>query len=414
MSEADERHAPRQGFGTRAIRAASTPPASSARPPNSVPIYQSVTFAAEDVGGARRHPRPTDARLRLRAHRQPDRRRPGATPSPSWRAREAGFAFASGMAAIHATLVSLLRAGDRIVCTRAVYGSTRALHRPRSSGASASRSSSSTRPTPTRSRRRSRHADAGALPGDHLQPHHRRGRPGASWSSAPTAAGVTVVVDNTFASPYLCRPLELGADLVVESATKWIGGHSDVLAGVVAGPRPSDRRGACGRDRHGRHRCAPFSAFLVLRGMETLHVRMDRHCASALALARLLEARPEVRRVALPGPAQPSPGGRRPAAAARRRRHARRSTWAIARTAAARSSTRLTHPARAPPRWGASRPSPSTRPPARIASSTTSELRGGRDPPGAGARLGRAWRTSTTWSPTSSAGARRRARAVPA
>jgi cystathionine beta-lyase/cystathionine gamma-synthase len=112
--------------------------------------------------------------------------------------------------------------------------------------------------------------------------------------------GIPVIVDNTFASPYLCRPLELGADLVVESCTKWIGGHSDVLAGAVAGSR--DRIAAVREvEIDTGAMIAPFSAFLVLRGMETLHVRMDRHCDSALALARFLEERPDVRSVAYPG-----------------------------------------------------------------------------------------------------------------
>jgi methionine-gamma-lyase len=112
--------------------------------------------------------------------------------------------------------------------------------------------------------------------------------------------GVTVVVDNTFASPFLCRPLELGADLVVESCTKWIGGHSDVVAGSVAGSRELvSRVKALEVDAGGI--AAPFTAFLVLRGIETLHVRMERHCATALALARFLEARPEVASVMYPG-----------------------------------------------------------------------------------------------------------------
>ncbi|MGH7635194.1 MAG: trans-sulfuration enzyme family protein, partial [Gemmatimonadaceae bacterium] len=101
--------------------------------------------------------------------------------------------------------------------------------------------------------------------------------------------GITVSVDNTFASPWLCRPAELGADLVIEALTKWIGGHSDVLAGGVSGR--ADLIAAIRRvqiDTGGT--LAPQSAFLVLRGIETLHVRMERHSSNALALARHLEA----------------------------------------------------------------------------------------------------------------------------
>ncbi|MGZ3587179.1 MAG: trans-sulfuration enzyme family protein, partial [Candidatus Limnocylindrales bacterium] len=113
-------------------------------------------------------------------------------------------------------------------------------------------------------------------------------------------AGVPLVVDNTFASPYLCRPLELGADLVVESCTKWIGGHSDVLAGAVSGRRELVERIAAGQIDVGGT-VAPFNAFLALRGLTTLAVRMDRHSQSALALARFLEAAPEPRAVFYPG-----------------------------------------------------------------------------------------------------------------
>ncbi len=114
------------------------------------------------------------------------------------------------------------------------------------------------------------------------------------------AHGAAVVVDNTFASPYLCQPLGFGADLVVESATKWLSGHSDVVAGVVAGA--AERISAVQQvaiDTGGI--VAPMSAFLVLRGMQTLHVRMDRHSETALRLGRRLEAAGAVRRVSYPG-----------------------------------------------------------------------------------------------------------------
>jgi methionine-gamma-lyase len=112
--------------------------------------------------------------------------------------------------------------------------------------------------------------------------------------------GATVVVDNTFASPYVCEPLSLGADVVVESGTKWLSGHSDVIAGVVAGTSGFiERVRDVAVDTGGI--IAPFSAFLVLRGMQTLHVRMDRHSASALALARQLAGAPGVLRVVYPG-----------------------------------------------------------------------------------------------------------------
>jgi len=113
-------------------------------------------------------------------------------------------------------------------------------------------------------------------------------------------AGIPSIVDNTFASPYLCRPLELGADLVVESATKYLSGHSDVLAGVVAGDRATIDAVRDAQVQTGAT-IAPFAAFLVLRGIATLAVRMDRHAASAAALAAWLAAERGVARVLYPG-----------------------------------------------------------------------------------------------------------------
>jgi methionine-gamma-lyase len=103
-------------------------------------------------------------------------------------------------------------------------------------------------------------------------------------------------VDNTFASPYVCRPLELGADLVVESATKYLGGHSDVLAGAVAGSADFIREVRRVQIDTGAT-LAPFAAFLVLRGIATLGVRLERHAASATALATWLERQDGVTRV---------------------------------------------------------------------------------------------------------------------
>ena len=125
-----------------------------------------------------------------------------------------------------------------------------------------------------------------------------------TWHAWPELAhrhGAVVVVDNTFASPYLCRPLELGADLVVESATKWLSGHSDVIAGVVAGRARAHRRRPAREHRHRRHRRALQRLPRAARASQTLHVRMDRHTQSAATLARRLEAHPDVRRVAYPG-----------------------------------------------------------------------------------------------------------------
>jgi cystathionine beta-lyase/cystathionine gamma-synthase len=286
-----------RGFGTRAIKAATRAPRVE-QGPAAVPIYQSATFHAADVDDYARligfeKPGYTYARIE----------NPTADAMAGafgeLHAGEAGFAFGSGMAAIHAALLSLLSAGDRIVCTRAVYGSTRALLEhvfarlgvnvvfvdPTDLDAVAHALAQS----PTRVL----YAETISNPTIVVADLERLAELGH-------AHGAAVVVDNTFASPYLCQPLDLGADLVVESATKWLSGHSDVIAGAVAGSAERiEAIRAVAIDTGGI--VAPFSAFLVLRGMQTLHVRMDRHSQTAQALAELLEATPSVQRVTYPG-----------------------------------------------------------------------------------------------------------------
>jgi cystathionine gamma-synthase/methionine-gamma-lyase len=113
--------------------------------------------------------------------------------------------------------------------------------------------------------------------------------------------GARLVVDNTIPSPYLLRPIEHGADLVVHSATKYLGGHGDALAGVVVAARqlPLDSLGRYARLLGGV--LSGFDARLIARGMQTLALRMKQHCSNALAVARWLQERPEVRRVYYPG-----------------------------------------------------------------------------------------------------------------
>ncbi|MBW9146772.1 methionine gamma-lyase [Clostridium sp. CM027] len=111
-----------------------------------------------------------------------------------------------------------------------------------------------------------------------------------------------VMVDNTFSTPYIQRPLELGADVVVHSGTKFLNGHGDVIAGFVIGSKVfidevrlfgvKDMTGAC---------LSPFDAYLIIRGMKTLEIRMDRHCESAMSVAKFLEAHPAVENVYFPG-----------------------------------------------------------------------------------------------------------------
>jgi cystathionine beta-lyase/cystathionine gamma-synthase len=297
MDEPRDPNAPTRGFGTRAIRTATRAPRVE-QGSAAVPIYQSATFHARDVddyaeliGFSRpgytysRIENPTASAL--------------ADAFAELHGAEAGFAFGSGMAAIHATLLSLLGAGERIVCTRAVYGSTRSLLDtilarlgvsvvyvdPTDADAVAAALGAA----PTRVLYAETIANPSIVVADL-----------ARLAELAHRHGATMVVDDTFASPYLCQPIGLGADLVVESATKWLSGHSDVIAGVVAGRRAAiEAIRDVSIDTGGI--ISPFSAFLVLRGLQTLHVRMDRHSQSALALARAFESHPAVLSVVYPG-----------------------------------------------------------------------------------------------------------------
>jgi cystathionine gamma-lyase len=113
--------------------------------------------------------------------------------------------------------------------------------------------------------------------------------------------GAVCVVDNTFATPYLQRPLELGADLVVHSLTKYLGGHSDVVGGSILGNDATLREQIAFHQNAVGAQFGPMDAFLVLRGLKTLHVRMDRHCQNAIAVANKLEESDLVDRVIYPG-----------------------------------------------------------------------------------------------------------------
>jgi methionine-gamma-lyase len=273
------------GFSTRAIRAAHRAPPVDQRP-TSVPIYQTVTFSSDDaaeLGAVLTDEQPGYAYSRID--------NPTVTALAAAVAElegaEAGYALASGMAAIHAAVVSLVSTGDRIVATRASYGTTRALFSDilgrlgvttayvDMTDANAVEAALAAAPT------RILYAETIANPTIVVADH-------AALAEIAHRYGALYVVDNTFASPYLCRPLELGADLVVESATKYLSGHSDVLAGVVSGR--SDLIDAIRTLQIDTGASlAPNSAFLVLRGISTLAIRMERHAATAAALAAWLE-----------------------------------------------------------------------------------------------------------------------------
>ena len=123
----------------------------------------------------------------------------------------------------------------------------------------------------------------------------------ASLSEVAHDAGALLVVDSTFAGPTLQRPLQLGADYVVHSLTKYLNGHGDALGGIVLGPRKGIQRIRKDMLVHLGGAMSPFNAWLILRGLATLPLRMERHCRNALEVARFLETHPKVARVVYPG-----------------------------------------------------------------------------------------------------------------
>jgi methionine-gamma-lyase len=289
----DEERRPR--FATRAIHGAKAPPVEQETP--SVPIYQTATFRFEDS----------------KAYAETiDFRRPGYTytrgyGNPTLAAFEnvmadlegtgAALSFASGMAAIHTVVTTLARSGDRIVSSPELYGGTYSLFHtvlPRY-GIEVSFVDP-----------HDPDAVAAALPGAALFYVETIANPNVTVADLEALgricaeAGVPAVVDNTFASPALCTPARYGFGFVLHSATKYIGGHHDLTGGVVC----------CSAEDLPRLRStvietggtmAPLEAWLAMRGLATLELRIERHSASAHVLAEWLERHPKVERVHYPG-----------------------------------------------------------------------------------------------------------------
>ncbi len=284
------------GFSTRAIKAASRVPDAPQAPVN-VPIYQTSTFEvasalelAELLGFARpghsytRYSNPTHAALE--------------EALAELEGAEACHITASGMAAMHGIVMSLLRSGDELLIPHAVYGGMVGLSRT-----ILSRAGIGVRAVDTTDVE----AVAAAI-GERTRLVWLETISNPTTAMADIAAiaelaharGVPVAVDNTFASPYLSNPLALGADLVMHSATKYIGGHSDLTGGAILG---SAERVAAAREIvvNAGGNAAPLEAFLALRGLKTLAIRMDRHSANALAVATALERAPGVDAIRYPG-----------------------------------------------------------------------------------------------------------------
>ncbi len=275
-------------FETRAIHDGQEP--DSATGSVIPPIYQTSTFVQDAVGVNKgydysRAGNPTRTALE--------------TCLASLEGASHGLAYSSGLGAT-TTIMHLLEPGDRVVAVNDVYGGVYRMF------------SQVYEPKGYRFTFLSEQEIEAGLE-QHLDEHTR-----IVWLETPTnpllnvidiakaaevahAAGALVVVDNTFATPYLQLPLELGADIVVHSTTKYLGGHSDVIGGFAATSDPTIAERLKFLQKSLGAVPGPFDCWLVLRGVRTLAVRMERHCENAHAVAGFLAEHPAVERVLFPG-----------------------------------------------------------------------------------------------------------------
>lgn len=214
---------------------------------------------------------------------------------------QAGLAFGSGMGAITTLMWALLRPGDELLVDLTLYGCTHALvHHHLPNFGVVIKVADFSRPDSLQAQL-SRKTKL-VLFETPANPNMRVADIRAVSDLVRRYSPATIAVDNTYCTPYLQRPLEMGADIVVHSLTKYINGHGDVMAGAMLGTSEmikhmrfvgmKDLTGAC---------LSPMDAFLVLRGLKTLALRMDRHCQSAQRIAEFLQAHPAVETVYYPG-----------------------------------------------------------------------------------------------------------------
>ena len=286
----------RQKFGTRAVHAGQKPdPLTGALV---TPIYQNSTFVFSDAaqGAARfagqeegyiysRLGNPTQAVLEAKM--------------ADLENGEAALAFASGMAAMTAAVMAVVESGQHIIADRTIYGCSYAFFSELitkfgvdvsfvdavdpANIASAIQENTGLIFVETPANPTLKIVDLETV------------------SEIAHGRGAKVVVDNTFATPYLQRPLDLGVDIVVHSATKYIGGHGDVIGGIMVSTKEflDEVRLTTLKDIGGV--ISPFDSWLLLRGLKTLALRMEKHCSNAMAVALFLEEHPAVDRVYYPG-----------------------------------------------------------------------------------------------------------------
>ncbi|GGP09715.1 methionine gamma-lyase [Oceanobacillus neutriphilus] len=212
---------------------------------------------------------------------------------------EKGLAFASGMAAISAVLIALTKANDHIICSSGLYGCT--------FGLLSMMDEKYNIQTDYVDMSDVKNIEAKIRPETKVFYIETPINPTMEVIDLELVIhiarkhNVLVVVDNTFSTPYLQRPIELGADVVVHSATKYLGGHGDVIAGLAAGKKELMEQIAATTQKDIGGVLSPFDAWLVIRGLKTLPLRMDRHSDNALQIAEKLKQHPKVKRVFYPG-----------------------------------------------------------------------------------------------------------------
>jgi cystathionine beta-lyase/cystathionine gamma-synthase len=283
----------RRGIGTRAVHGARPP----RHGPLTTPIVQSATFAFESSAEMRRYLEGDDELYLYTRYENPTLRELERSLA-ALEEGEAAVVFSSGMAAMTTAVLSTVRAGDEVLASASLYGGTTRLVREVLPALGIGG-----RLVPT--------ADLSGLSGvagerSRLLILESPTNPSVevldlrAIAAAAHDRGLAVIVDNTFATPILQRPLALGADIVMHSLTKALSGHSDLIGGALVGPRERIEKarsllkvlGGC---------MDPHAAFLALRGLKTAHLRVERQGENAMALALHLQEHPKVARVLYPG-----------------------------------------------------------------------------------------------------------------
>ncbi|MFB7373720.1 trans-sulfuration enzyme family protein [Streptomyces sp. NPDC056222] len=275
---------------TRAVHVVDEPPEEGGRP-LSVPLVQSSAFAFDSADALAEAMAGPDGRYVYSRRGNPTVRALERTLA-GLEGGASALAFASGMGAISGVLLALLRPGDRVVAQRCLYGGTYAVLSDLAERYGIEVTYISGDDVAEFEEAAARGARLLVLETIANPTGHVPQLPGLL--AAARHLGVTSLVDNSLASPVLCRPLELGADIVVHSTTKYLSGHSDVLGGAAVFADDGLRRAVWPRTVELGACADPFAAWLTLRGLQTLPLRMREHCANAAVLAERLAVRPDV------------------------------------------------------------------------------------------------------------------------